>query len=193
MPQKTQITKRPEPGAITKLLSELPTQPSAGVDLMAIIYRDLRRIAAAEFRRERRSQTRQATDLVHESYARLMKNRKKRWASRGEFFKAAACSTRRVLVDWARIRDAKKRYGKLKRVKLTEVEKVTREDPTNLLVVHDLLKKLAKVSPRQSQIVEMRFFTGLDIAETAEALGIGLTTVKLEWLRAKRWLRQELA
>ena len=189
---KKQTALECTPGAITSLLAQLPTNPQAGADLMPIIYASLHRIAGAAFRNEQRFKTRQTTDLLNETYIRLMEGRKKPWASRAEFFSVAAKTTRHVLTDWARKRDAGKRDGKLERVDLTDGLKISRDDPVSVLFFDDLLKKLSQVSPRLAEIVEMRFFAGLSIDETAEALGISHTTVKVDWLRAKRWLGQEL-
>ena len=162
-------------------------------ELVPLLYDDLRRLAAAHMRREPAGHSLQPTALVHETYVRLVDQRQARWVSRAHFFGAAAGVMRRILVDLARTRRADKRGGQLTRVTL--VEDVAADGPTEIdvLALHQALERMAAFSPRQERIVELRYFGGLTIEETAEVLGISDATVVREWTVAKAWLRSALS
>jgi len=162
-------------------------------ELVPLLYDDLRRLAAAHMRREPAGHSLQPTALVHETYVRLIDQRQAGWASRAHFFGAAAGAMRRILVDLARTRRADKRGGQLTRVTL--VEDVAAGGPTEIdvLALHQSLERMAAFSPRQERIVELRYFGGLTIEETAAVLGISDATVVREWTIAKAWLRAALS
>lgn len=182
------------PHEITQLLSELQRgDPEAAAKLMPLIYNHLRRIAANQFRRERREHTLQPTELVHEVYLRLIKPGELDCKSRAHFFGIAARAMRQLLVEHARAKATAKRGGDYKRVELNESLIGAPEPLGDLLVLEQALTRLEALDPRQTRIFELRFFGGFSAAETAELLGFGLTTVKDEWTLAKAWLRREIA
>lgn len=162
---------------------------------MPEVYDELRRVAKRYVGREWRGRTIQATELVHEAYLRLLKDGRRRWQNRTHFLAIAAIAMRRLLVERARARDAAKRGGSRVRVTLAEpllvapAADAARIDPVAL---DRALTKLAELDPQHARIVELRFFGGLTVAETAEALGVSPATVKRGWMVAKAWLRREL-
>jgi RNA polymerase sigma factor (TIGR02999 family) len=164
---------------------------AAGERLLAAIYDELHRQAARAMRREGDAHTLQATAVVHEAYLRLVDQRRVEWRSRAHFFGVAAQMMRRVLVDHARTRLAEKRGGALQRVTLSDVG-ASNEPDVDVLALHDALERLAALDPDQARLVELRYFGGLGIEETAEALGVSPATVKREWAVARAWLRREL-
>lgn len=163
-------------------------------ELMPFVYEDLRRMAAACMQREPAGHPLQPTALVSEAYLRLIDQRRVQWRNRAHFFGVAAGMMRRILVDQARVRRAGKRGGGWQRVTLTHID-VPADDPAPLdvLALHDALERLAVFDPRQERIVELRYFGGLTIEETAAVLGISDDTVVREWTIAKAWLRARLA
>ncbi len=162
--------------------------------LLNAVYAELRRQASRAMNREPEHATLQTTALVHEAYLRLVDQRRVTWKNRSHFFGIAAQIMRRILVDHARGRLADKRGGDQAPVTLTESDAALQADasPTDVMALHDALEKLAVFDELQARIVEMRYFGGLTIEETAEAIGIGPTTVKAEWAIARAWLRREL-
>ena len=184
--------------AITPLLAKVdPFNPDSASELLSAVYQELRLIAGRIFfSQEQRGHTLQPTALVHEAFIRLMKIPGSHWKNRAHFFRVAARVMRRFLVDYARNRRASKRNGKHPHVQLTQelVEGLALpfNDPAIFLAVDDALRRLATFAPRQARIVELRFFAGLSIGETAEVLGVSRTTVKDEWQLARAWLFQEL-
>jgi RNA polymerase sigma factor (TIGR02999 family) len=160
--------------------------------LLALLYKDLRRIAGSYLRAQRPDHTLQPTALVHEAYMRLVGHEGADWESRAHFLNAAAQTMRRILVDHARARKAEKRGGADVRVVLDDAVAVTPERDLDLVALDDALTKLATASPRLSRIVELRYFGGLTAKEVAEVLGVSLTTVEREWVAARAWLRVEL-
>ena len=160
--------------------------------LMPIVYNELRRLAHAYMGRERPGQTIQATALVHEAYLRLLKDKKQAWQGRTHFLAIAARSMRQILVERARARGAIKRGGEKVRVTLDEGAMGESDAEVDVLAIDAALTKLADVDPQLARIVELRFFGGLTISETAEALGIAPATVKRGWTLAKAWLRREV-
>jgi RNA polymerase sigma factor (TIGR02999 family) len=167
---------------------------AAGERFVAAIYEDLHRQAVRAMRREGDAHTLQATAIVNEAYLRLVDQRRVQWRNRAHFFGVAAQMMRRVLVDHARTRLAEKRGGGLQRVTLSGVDAGAAGDADlDVLALHDALERLAILDPDQARLVELRYFGGLGIEETAEALDVSPATVKREWAVARAWLRRELA
>jgi len=162
-------------------------------ELVPLLYDDLRRLAAAHMRREPAGHSLQPTALVHETYVRLVEQRQAEWVSRAHFFGAAAGVMRRILVDLARARRADKRGGQLTRVTLAEDVAAGGPTEIDVLALHESLERMATFSPRQARIVELRYFGGLTIEETAAVLDISDATVVREWTIAKAWLRSALS
>jgi RNA polymerase sigma factor (TIGR02999 family) len=165
--------------------------------LLAAIYDELRRQAARAMRREG-EHTLQATALVHEAYLRLIDQTRVEWRSRAHFFGTAGQMMRRVLVDHARGRHAAKRGGERQQVTLSAADDASvasndADSAVELMALHDALDRLAALDADQARIVELRYFGGLNIEETAEAMGSSPATVKREWAVARAWLRRELA
>ena len=179
---------------ITQMLIDWSNGDRAALDrLIPVVYAELRRQAARHLRRERQGHTLQTTDLIHETYLRLVDQREVRWQSRAHFFAVAAQLMRRILVDHARRRRRAKRGGPAARLPLEEALVIAAEkSDVDLLALDEALERLAAVNARQSRIVELRYFSGLSIEETAEALGVSPTTVKDDWSVAKAWLYREL-
>jgi len=163
---------------------------SAAEDLIPLVYTQLRGIAALRLRAERPGHTLQATALVHEAWLRLMQQHGAKWRNRGQFFAIAAQAMRRILVDYARARKAAKRGDGDEVLPLDDLASVlVQPSPDDeLLALDAALEQLAALDERQSRVVELRFFGGLSVEETAEALDISPTTVKREWATARAWL-----
>jgi len=161
--------------------------------LLPIVYQELRRLAASYLRRERPGQTLQPTALVHEAYLRLLKDRPDRWQNRAHFCAIAAHSMRQILIEKARARDALKRGGGGPRVTLDEALVGGGELSIDLVALDEALERLAAIDAGQARLVELRFFGGLTVEETAEALHISPATVKRHWTLARAWLARELA
>jgi RNA polymerase sigma factor (TIGR02999 family) len=163
-------------------------------DLMPIVYADLRRVAAGYMRRETAGHALQPTALVHEAYVRLVDQKQVKWRNRAHFFGVAAVLMRRILVDHARRRRAEKRGGDWERVTLAGDEVATdTHKEIDVLALDEALQRLAEFDPQQARIVELRYFGGLTIEETAEIVGISAATVVREWRIAKAWLRADLS
>ena len=160
--------------------------------LMRLVYRELRRLAQRYMGRERPDHTLQATALVNEAYLRLVDARQVSWQNRAHFFGVSAQLMRRILVDWARARGYQKRAGQAHQVSLDEALVVTEERGLDLVALDDALQALAAVDPRKCQVVEMRFFGGLSVEETAEVLKVSPDTVLRDWKLAKAWLLREI-
>lgn len=179
---------------ITQLLQRWSEGDRQAADeILPLVYGELRRIAEGHFRKERPGHTLQPTALVHEAWLRLAKERGLQWQSRVQFFGLAAHLIRRILVDHARKHNRQKRGGGIQRVELEEAAELAAGRPPELTALDDALERLAAVDPRKAKVVELRFFAGLDVAETAEVLGVSVETVKREWRRARAWLFDELA
>jgi RNA polymerase sigma factor (TIGR02999 family) len=180
------------PAAVTQLLVAWGRgDRSALEELVPVVYDELKRIARRHVARER-GQTLQATALVHEAYMRLVDQRSVSWQNRAHFFAIAARLMRRILMNHARARHAAKRGGAAADLCVDEVEIGSAERPLDLIALDAALTRLEIVDPRQERIVELRFFGGLSIEETAEALEISPATVKREWRTAKAWLYKEI-
>jgi RNA polymerase sigma factor (TIGR02999 family) len=163
--------------------------------LVEALYPELHRLAAAYMRRERPGQTIQATALVNEAYLRLVRDRHVSWQNRAHFCAIAANAMRQILVERARARHAAKRGGGVQRVTLVEGVAGAAPDPVaeiDILALHDALDRLSAIDPARARLVEVRYFGGLTIEETAEALGLSPATVKRSWALARAWLQREL-
>lgn len=159
---------------------------------MVFLYADLRRLAHYYLEQERPNHTLQATALVHEAYLRLQEQREVRWQSKAHVIAIAAHMMRRILLDYSRGRESAKRGGKMNHVFLEEACLVSPERTTDVIVLDDALNRLAVMDPQHARVVELRFFGGLSIDETAEVLEISAATVKRDWSVAKAWLAREL-
>ena len=178
---------------ITHLLKEWSDGDERALDkLTPLVYEELRRQASRYLRRERRGHTLQTTALINEAYLRLIDARDVHWQGRAHFFAIAANLMRRVLVDHARRRDAEKRGGSGLRLTLDEGLAVAKETDVDLLAIDEALDRLAKIDAQQARVVELRFFSGLTVDETAAALGVSPKTVKRDWSVARAWLRREI-
>jgi len=160
--------------------------------LMALVYEDLRKLAAWQLQSERPDHTLQPTALVHEVYLKLAAQNPGEWQNKAHFFALAAQVMRRILVDYARTRQREKRGGPRTKIALDDALHLSAPSDPELIALDDALSALTEKDPRKSLIVELRYFGGLSIEETAEALDISSTTVKREWTMAKAWLRREM-
>jgi RNA polymerase sigma-70 factor, ECF subfamily len=176
---------------ITTLLNRLADE-GAAAQLVPLIYEELRRLATHRLRHERPGHTLQATALVHEVYLKLAGQSDARWQNRAQFFAVASQLMRRILVDYARTKQRIKRGGRQEQVSLDEVLLIAPDRTDELLAVHESLSRLEKLDPRQARIVELRYFGGLTMDETAEVLRVSPRTVTREWNIAKAWLYGEL-
>ena len=165
---------------------------SALEELVTTLYPELRRRAAHYLRHERRGHTLQPTALVNEAYLRLFHAQGLEWNDRAHFLAAMAQQMRRILVDYARARNAQKGPGAQVRVELEDVASQDQSQPIDLLAIDEALTCLALTDPRASRVVELRFFGGLVEAETAEVLGVSVASVKRDWLFARAWLLKRL-
>lgn len=182
------------PGEITRLLHRWRDGDGAALDtLLPIVYKELRRIADSYLRRESPGHTLQATALVNEAYMRIVKAQGLEWQNREQFFGISANLMRQILVDHARRGAAAKRGGGGPSVTFDENLGVKNEGDEDLLLLDEALTKLAEMDPFAARIVELRYFTGLTIEETARALDTSPTSVKREWTTARLWLRRELS
>jgi RNA polymerase sigma factor (TIGR02999 family) len=164
-----------------------------GLDqLVPALYSELRRLASSYLHSERRDHTLQTTALVHEAYLRLLNQRNTRWENKNHFLAIAAKLMRRILVDYGRNRQAAKRGGGDGRVFLQEVEIPSKVPAPDVVVLDEALTRLSKINPLQGQIVELRFFGGLNVEQVAEVAGISAATVKRNWRLAKARLAREL-
>jgi RNA polymerase sigma factor (TIGR02999 family) len=189
MRDETAIT----PGRITEVLGEVREgSPGARDEFFRLLYGELRRIAEAKMRGERRQHTLQPTALVHEAYIRLLGESPERWEDRNDFLDTAARAMREILVDFARARTAQKRGGGRARVTLRESDDANWYAATEVLAVHEALSDLESIDPQQSRVVELRFFGGLTVEETAAVMGIGVSTVYRFWNIARTWLYREI-
>ena len=161
--------------------------------LTPMVYAELRRLADRYLRRERPGHTLQSTALVHEAWMKLIDQHNVQWQNRAHFFGVAAQLIRRILVDYARNRHAAKRGAHACKLSLDEAIAVPQKRDLDLVALDDALEDLSKLDPQQGRIVELRFFAGLSIEETAEVLHISPATVKRDWVTAKAWLFREMS
>ena len=181
------------PTDVTLLLNEISSgNQNAAAELVVLLYDELHAMAARYLQHERRNHTLQATALVHEAYLRLVDQRSVQWKNRSHFFGVAAQLMRRILVDYARSHQAIKRGGSVPKISLDDAIVFSKEQPENLVALDQLLTRLSAVDSQQGQIVELRFFAGLSVEETAEIMDISPATVKRDWAMAKVWLAREL-
>jgi RNA polymerase sigma-70 factor (ECF subfamily) len=180
--------------AVTELLIDWGKGDQAALDrLMPLVYSELRRLASNYLRRERQGHTLQPTALVNEAYMKLVDQRSGKWQNRAQFFGVAAQLMRRILVDHAREHQAAKRGGAdQQRLSITSAEGLASQPQIDMLALHEALEELAVMDSQQSRIVELKFFGGLSIEETAEVLGVGHATVERDWKMARAWLRRKL-
>jgi RNA polymerase sigma-70 factor (ECF subfamily) len=182
-----------KPGEVTQLLRLLNSGNShAANELAPLIYNELRRLAAGCMRRERPGHTLQATALVHEAYLRLMGQRNVQFNDRAHFFAVAATLMRRVMLDYARKRHSAKRGAAPRQATLDEGLLIAQQNLDDVLLLDECLTRLAALDPQQAHLVELRYFAGLNVEETAEVMGISTATVKREWSSAKAWLNREI-
>lgn len=178
---------------VTGLLCQLTSgNQEAAEKLIPLVYDELKRLARSYMRREREEHTLQTTALVHEAYLKLVRQRRVNWQGRSHFFGIAAQLMRRILIDHARGHLREKRGGTQTVLPLSEALVFSPEHSEDLLKLDEALGRLAKLDPRQSRIVELRFFGGLSVEETAESLDVSPKTVKRDWAVAKAWLHGEL-
>lgn len=179
---------------VTKLLQDWTDGDQSVPDqLMPLVYDELRRLAHQYMRRERPGHTLQTSALVNEAYVRLVDQNNIQWESRAHFFGIAALLMRQILVDEARRRNVAKRGGGAIRVSLNEATAVAQEQSASVMALDDAMKTLEQIDPRKSRIVELRFFGGMSIEETAEALKVSPGTVMREWTFARAWLRNQMS
>lgn len=186
----------PEPSteAITALLRELGGgEPSAAERLFPVVYDELRGIASRYLRNERSHHTLQTTALVHEAYLKLVGQREVEWTDRAHFRAVAAMAIRRILLDYARTKSTVKRGSGQRRVPLEDVDDLLEQAPETLVAVDEALAKLEGFDARKAKVVELRFFAGLSIEESAEVLGVSHGTIERDWKTARAWLQAELA
>ncbi len=182
------------PHHVTQLLVDWSNGNQAALDrLMPLVYEELHRLAHRYMGRERPGHTLQTSGLVNEAYLRLIDQSQVRWQNRAHFYGIAAQMMRRILVDYARNRHYAKRGGDNRQVSLSEAVIVSAQRGAEVIALDDALKGLAVIDERKSQIVELRFFAGLSIEETAEVLGVSPGTIMRDWTMAKAWLKREMA
>ena len=182
------------PQAVTQLLVDWGNGDRQALEkLTPLVYQELKRLATRHLRRERREHTLQSNALVHEAWLRLIDQNHVHWQNRAQFFGIAAEMIRRILIDHARNRQAAKRGDGAIKLSLDEALGAPDRRDFDLVALDDALKDLGKLDPKQGQLVELRFFAGLSIEESAEVLGVSPATVKREWAVAKAWLYRELS
>ena len=180
---------------VTRLLARWSGGDHAALDeLLPLVYGELHRLAAAHLRRERHNHTLQSTALVHEAFLRLVNQQDVQWQNRAHFFAIAARTIRRILVDYARAEHAQKRGSGAVKLELDEAMAAPQAAAAavDLLGLNDALDRLTALDERQGRIVELRFFAGLSIEETGEALRLSAASVKREWQTARAWLYREM-
>src|SRR5437764_14266236 len=182
-------------GNVTLLLKELREgNGEAANRLMPLIYKELRRLAGSYMQRERTGHTLQATALVNEVYMRLAGGEPVPWQNRAHFFAIAAHAMREVLLDYARRHNAGKRGGKdAQQVEIDVELRGVSPKIENVIAIDEALARLERIDPRQSRLIELRFFAGLSVEEASEVMGVSPVTIKREWRSAKAWLHRELA
>jgi RNA polymerase sigma factor (TIGR02999 family) len=184
---------RPTPGAVTQLLAKVSAGNQAAFDeVLPLVYAELRRIAAREMRREKPGRTLQTTALVHEAYLRLLKDASLSFQSRAHFLGIASRAMREILIEHARARSARKRGGGAVRLTLDDVVASVSSPSVDVLALDEALQRLARLDERHARVVELRYFGGMSVEETAAALDLSPATVKRDWTLARAWLFREL-
>ncbi|HWX42581.1 MAG TPA: sigma-70 family RNA polymerase sigma factor [Blastocatellia bacterium] len=188
------MSKAPSAPDITQMLQEWGDGKEGILDeLMPLVYAELRRQAARHLRRERKDHTLQTTALIHEAYLKLVDQRNVRWESRTHFFAIASQAMRRILVDYARTRKRAKRGGDDIKLSLGAAEQLASDErAVDLVALDEALTRLAAIDKQQSRVVELRYFSGLSLEETATILCISRATAAREWNVARAWLHREL-
>jgi len=185
--------RRPTPGAVTQLLAKVGAGNQAAFDeVFPLVYAELRRIAAREMRREKPGRTLQTTALVHEAYLRLLKDASLSFENRAHFLGIAAHAMREILIEHARARSARKRGGGAVRLTLDDLVAPVPALSIDVLALDEALQRLAGLDQRHARVVELRYFGGLSVEETAVALELSPATVKRAWTIARAWLYREL-
>jgi len=183
-----------DPQSVTQLLIEWRKGDETALDrLIPLVYDEMRRLARYYMRRERLGHTLQTTALINEAYIRLVDHKGMRWQNRAHFYAVAAQAMRRILVDNARSRHYAKRGGGAQMVELDEAAIVAQQQAAEMVALDDALNDLTALDPRQSKTVELRYFGGMSVEETAEALGVSPVTVMRDWRAAKAWLLRSLS
>lgn len=184
----------PSPAEVTRLLVAWRAGDAGALDrLLPLVYAELRRVAHRYMRDERPNHPLQTTALVHEAYLRLIDVTRVDWQSRNHFFAVSAQMMRRILVEAARRRNAGKRGGDASHVALDEAFVPAADRGADLLALDEALEHLASLAPRKARVVELRYFAGLSVKETAEVLGVSVETVMRDWRMAKLWLQRDLS
>jgi RNA polymerase sigma factor (TIGR02999 family) len=179
-------------GEVTRLLEQFGRGEKDAINkLLPLVYDELHRLARLYFRRERGEHTLQPTALVHEAYMRLVDQRA-RLESRSHFLAVAATQMRRILLDYARRHHAQRRGGAAQKVILEDTMVIAEQRPLEMIALDNALNRLAELDPGQSKLVELRYFGGLSVEETAEVLGVSPATVKRSWNSARAWLHREM-
>ncbi len=182
------------PQNFTQLLLDWQSGDRTALDaLMPAVYAELKRLALSHLRRERPFHTLQATALVNEAYLKLIDSQQVNWQSRAHFFGAAAEVIRRILIDYARAQGAQKRGGDRNRVSLTEANHYLKNQQLDIVELNDALDELSTFDPQLGRLVELRFFGGLSVEETAEVLNISKATFHRQWQTAKTWLYRRIS
>jgi RNA polymerase sigma factor (TIGR02999 family) len=177
---------------VTQLLDRWSSGDKDALEqLTPMVYNELKRVARRQMMKERSDHTLESTALVHEAYMRLVDQKQTKWQSRAHFFAVASEMARRILVDYAKARNAKKRGGP--KVSLEDSPEPFVNQDSDIIAVNDALDELVKLDPRQARIVELRYFGGLTIEETAEVIGVSTPTVKRDWLVARAFLQRSLS
>jgi RNA polymerase sigma factor (TIGR02999 family) len=178
---------------VTQLLGRWRNGDRAALDsLIPLVYKELRRIAQHYLRNERPGHTLQGTALVHEAYVRMIEQDLPEWQNRAHFFAVAAQLMRQILVDHARAHRSDKRGGGACTLALDEADKDAFRVDIDIIALDDALKTLSSMDPQQGKVVELKFFGGLSVEDTAEVLGVSSSTVKRDWTTARAWLHREL-
>lgn len=178
---------------VTQLLNAAGRGEALAADeLLTLVYEELRRVAAAKMAFEAPGQTLQATALVHEAWLRLTGDERRRWNDRTHFFAAAAQAMRLILVDNARRKRAARHGGGLQRVEMREIASAAVENDDKVLAVNEALEKFAVLDPQKAELVKLRYFVGMTVAQAADALGISERTAKRYWTFARAWLHEEI-
>jgi RNA polymerase sigma factor (TIGR02999 family) len=178
---------------VTRFLDRVEQgDPKAAEELLPLVYDELRKLAAARMAHEAPGQTLQPTALVHEAWLRLVGDGPQRWNSRGHFFGAAAQAMRRILIDRARERQARRHGGGLVRVDMDAVEVAAPQSDEKLLAVNEALQRFETVDPAAAELVKLRCFIGLSVPEAAEVLNLPLRSAERSWAYARAWLRRDI-
>lgn len=194
MTKSTTQDSEPSQEEITGLLLDWGNGDKAALDrVIPMVYQELRRLAHRQMRRERAGDTLQTTALINEAYLRLVDYTRVRPRDRTHFFAIAAQAMRRILIERARSHRSAKRGSGAQKVSLDAVENISNERAADLIALDEALTNLAALDPRKAQLVEMKYFGGMNIEETAEALGVSTPTVERDWHTARIWLHREIS